>query len=69
MALGLFEEAEVAARELLVAVPEDASGGSECGCNSDRKIPPKWAFRRFLSSKLDSRYENDPKIIWKRPLN
>jgi len=62
MALGLFEEAEA-------AVPEAASGGGECGCSSDRKIPYKLAFWRFLSSKLDSSYKNDPKIISKRPLN
>jgi hypothetical protein len=62
MALVFFEEAEA-------AVPEAASGGGECGCSFDRKIPYKLAFWRFLSSKLDSSYKNDPKIISKRPLN
>jgi len=62
MGLDLFEDVGV-------AVSEAASGGGECGCSSDRKIPYKLAFWRFLSSKLDSSYKNDPKIISERSLN
>jgi len=62
MALSLFEEAKV-------ALPEAGSGGGECGCSSDCRYHPKKAFLAFFSSRLDSSYKNELKIIRKAPPN